>query len=122
LGVLPLSELGLQESMHYVTGLGSRIGSTPGRSSPGTAARSAASWRISIAVQNQLRPPDPLGGFLSSAGEFEFSTRIRSPGRSMGNRTEYGIKLQATAGTFAGSDWSGPYLKKDNVELVGSCS
>ena len=37
-----------------------------------------------------------------------------------GNRTEYGInKLQATASFFAGSDWFGPYLRKDNVELVG---
>ena len=124
LGVLPLSgNWGVQGSMHYVTGLGSRIGFNVGP----VIAWDGGKVGGFVAYQHRgLRGTDfvhlipSVAFYLPQANLNLWYSQPVSGATRGGHRTEYGInKLQATASFFAGSDWFGPYLKKDNVELLG---
>jgi len=123
LGVLPLmGNFGVQGALHYVGGLGSRIGFNVGPVLGFDGGKVGAF----VSYQHRgLRDTDfvhlipAVAFYLPQANLNLWYSHPVTGAQRGGGRTEYGInKLQATASFFAGSDWWGPYLRRDNVELV----
>ena len=123
LGVWPIMpNLGVQGALHYVGGLGSRVGFnvSPVFAWPGGKAGFFVSYQ-----HRGLRGTDFVH-FIPSVAfylpQFNFNAWYAHPvtGRqSGGHRAEYGVnKLQGTMSFFAPTDWWGPYLRRDNVELL----
>jgi hypothetical protein len=123
LGVLPLmGNFGVQGALHYVTGLGSRVGFNLGPVLGWDGGKVGAF----VAYQHRgLRGTDfvhlvpSIAIYLPQANLNLWYAQPVSGAQHGGHRVEYGVnKLQGTASFFAGSDWWAPYLKKDNVEIL----
>ena len=123
LGVLPLmGNFGVQGALHYVTGLGSRVGFNLGPVFGWDGGKVGAF----ISYQHRgMRGTDfvhvipSIAIYLPQANLNLWYAQPTSGAQRGGHRVEYAInKLQGTASFFAGSDWWAPYLKKDNVELL----
>src|SRR5258706_4643727 len=123
LGVLPLSgNWGVQGAMHYTAGLGSRVGFNVGPGvgwDGGKAGGFVAYQHRGLRGTNFVHLIPSVAFYLPQANLNLWYSHPVSGASHGGQRTEYGInKLQATGSFFAGSDWFGPYLRKDNVELL----
>jgi len=122
LGVLPLMpNLGLQGSIHYVGGLGSRAGGSLG---PVFAWGSGKVGFFTAYQHRGLRGNDfvhVIPTFAWYLEQMNLSLWYAHPvtgAQRGGDRVEYGVnKIQGTASYYAGSDWAS-FLRKDNVELT----
>lgn len=124
LGVLPLSGTwGVQGAMHYVGGLGSRVGFNVGPVvawDGGKLGGFVSYQHRGLRGTNFVHLIPSVAFYLPQANLNLWYAQPVSGASHGGDRTEYGInKLQATASFFSSTDWFGPYLRKDNVELVG---
>src|ERR1051325_8505416 len=124
LGVWPITpNLGVQGALHYVGGLGSRVGFNLAP----VYAFDGGKVGFFVAYQHRgLRDTDfvyfipSVAFYLPQINLNAWYSQPVTGAQRGGHRTEYGVnKLQATASFFAGSDWWGPYLRRDNVELIG---
>ena len=122
LGVLPLMpNFGLQGSMHYVGGLGSRAGVSVG---PVFAWGSGKVGFFTAYQHRGLRDSDFVHVIPSFAWYLEqmnislwYAHPVTGAQRG-GDRVEYGVnKIQGTVSYYPGSDWAS-FLRKDNVELT----
>jgi hypothetical protein len=124
LGVWPFTaNLGVQGALHYVGGLGSRVGFNLAP----VFAFDGGKVGFFVSYQHRgLRDTDfvylmpAVAFYLPQWNLNAWYSQPVTGAQHGGHRTEYGInKLQATGSYFAGSDWWGPYLRRDNVELIG---
>ena len=123
-GVLPLTgNFGVQGALHYVGGLGSRVGFNvaPVFAFDGFKAGAFLSYQ-----HRGLRGTDfvhlipSVAFYLPQMNINAWYSHPVTGRQSGGHRSEYGInRLQTTASFFAPTDWWGPYLRRDNVELIG---
>jgi hypothetical protein len=123
MGVLPfVGGFGGQAAMHVVGGLGARVGlnAAPVFAFPGGKVGFFVSYE-----HRGLRGTDFVYLIPSVAfylPQFNFNAWYSHPvsgGQHESGVVEYGInKLQGTVSYFAGSDWWGPFLRRDNVELL----
>ena len=123
LGVLPLfGGFGAQGALHYVGGLGSRVGFNVGP----VFAFPMGKVGFLVSYQHRgMRDSDFVHLIPSVAfylPQFNFNAWYAHPvsgAQREDGVVEYGInKLQATVSFFAPSDWWAPFLRRDNVELV----
>ena len=124
LGVWPLMpNFGVQGALHYVGGLGSRVGFNIAP----VYAFDGGKLGFFVSYQHRgLRGTDfvhfipSVSFYLPQINLNAWYSHPITGAQHGGHRTEYGInKLQATGSFFAASDWWGPYLRRDNVELIG---
>ena len=124
LGVWPfMGSFGVQGALHYVGGQGSRIGFNvaPVLAFDGGKAGFFVSYQ-----HRGLRDTDfvhlipAVAFYLPQVNLNAWYSHPVTGAQRGGDRVEYGVnRLQATASFFAPSDWWGPYLRRDNVELMG---
>jgi len=124
LGVWPfMGSFGVQGALHYVGGQGSRIGFNvaPVLAFDGGKAGFFVSYQ-----HRGLRDTDfvhlipAVAFYLPQVNLNAWYSHPVNGRQTGGDRVEYGVnRLQATASFFAPSDWWGPYLRRDNVELMG---
>ncbi len=125
LGVLPLiGNFGVQGAFNYVGGLGSRIGFNVGPVlawDGGKAGAFVAYQHRGLGSTDFVHVIPSVAFYLPQANlNFWYSHPVSGAQKAGNNRVYYGINhLEATASFFAGSDWWQPYLRRDNVELVG---
>jgi hypothetical protein len=123
LGVLPfVGGFGGQAAMHVIGGLGARVGfnAAPVFAFPG--------GKVGFFVSYQhrgMRGTDFVHLIPSVAfylPQFNINAWYSQPvsgAQREEDRVEYGInRLQASVSYFAGSDWWGPFLRRDNLELL----
>lgn len=122
LGVWPfMPNFGVQGAIHYVGGLGSRVGGNlaPVFAWPGGKAGVFVSYQHRGLRGNDFVHVIPSVAFYLP--QFNFNVWYSHPvnGRQTGgHRVEYGInKVQGTMSFFNPSDWA-PFLRRDNVELL----
>jgi len=124
LGVWPfMANFGVQGALHYVGGQGSRVGFNVAP----VFAFDGGKVGLFVAYQHRgLRDTNfvyliPSVAFYLPQWNLNawYSQPVTGP-QGGGHRTEYGVnRLQATGSYFAASDWWGPYLRRDDVELIG---
>lgn len=124
LGVLPLiGNFGAQGAIHYETGQGSRIGFNAGPVIGWDGGKAGFFWNYQ---HRGLRDSDflwliPTVAFYLPQWNLNLWYAHPTTGAQRGGgRVEYAVnRLQATASYFPNVDWWAPYLRRDNVELVG---
>jgi hypothetical protein len=122
LGVLPLmGNFGLQGSVHYVGGLGSRAGLSVGPLfawDSGKVGGFVAYQHRGLRDSNFVHLVPSMAFYLD---QMNFSLWYAHPvtgAQRGGHRVEYGVnKIQGTASYYPGSDWAS-FLRKDNVEFM----
>jgi hypothetical protein len=122
LGVLPLmGNFGVQGSLHYVGGLGSRVGFNLGPVlgwDGGKVGAFIAYQHRGLRGANFVHLIPSIAIYLPQANLNLWYAQPTSGAQRGGDRVEYAVnKLQGTASFFNSTEWL-PYLKKDNAEIL----
>ena len=122
LGVLPLmGNFGVQGALHYVGGLGSRVGFNLGPVlgwDGGKVGAFLAYQHRGLRGTNFWHLIPSMAIYLPQANLNLWYAHPTSGASRGGHRVEYGInKLQGTASFFNSTEWL-PFLKRDNAEIL----
>jgi hypothetical protein len=122
LGVLPLmGNFGVQGSLHYVGGLGSRVGFNLGPVlgwDGGKVGGFIAYQHRGLRGTNFVYLIPSMAIYLPQTNLNLWWSQPVTGAQRGGGRVEYGVsKLQGTASFFNSTEWL-PFLKKDNAEIL----
>lgn len=122
LGVLPLvGNFGIQGALHYVGGLGSRVGFNLGPVigwDGGKAGMFISYQHRGLRNTNFVHLIPSMALYLPQANLNFWYSHPTSGAQRGGGRVEYGTnKLQGTASFFNSTEWL-PFVKRDNAEIL----